>query len=131
MLRKNGFDLGMLILRVSAGLFMIYGHGWVKVTRWETLSKQFLDLFGLGSGISLALAIFAEVVCAAAVALGLFTRVAVIPLIVTMLVAALIHHGADPFGKKELALLYAAVFAMIGLAGAGRFSLDRVVRGKR
>ena len=47
---------------------------------------------------------------------------------VTMLVAALIIHGDDPWAKKELALLYFFPFAALFLTGAGRYSLDAFFR---
>ena len=47
-----------------------------------------------------------------------------------MLVAAFIVHGADGFGKQELALMYAAIYLVIALAGAGKISLDYLLNKK-
>tara|TARA_R110000850_G_scaffold112541_15_gene226622 strand:- start:3638 stop:3787 length:150 start_codon:yes stop_codon:yes gene_type:complete len=41
-----------------------------------------------------------------------------------MLTAAFVAHAADPFGRKELPLLYFIVFLFILIFGAGKFSLD-------
>jgi putative oxidoreductase len=79
----------------------------------------------------LGLTVFAEFFCALALALGLLTRAAVIPLIVTMLTAAFVILGDDPFGKKELALLYLVPFVTILIVGPGRFSLDRLLSGQK
>lgn len=103
---------------------MLFAHGWGKLTKFGELSGKFADPIGLGSAPSLALAVFAEVFCAIAIMLGLFTRAAAIPLLITMLVAAFVVHDADPFQKKEFALLYAAPFLMLILTGAGSFSVD-------
>ena len=46
------------------------------------------------------------------------------PPVITMLVAAMVIHGADPFAKKEFALLYFFGFLAITLLGAGKYSLD-------
>lgn len=62
----------------------------------------FADPFGLGPAPSLALAVFAEVFCSILIMLGIFTRLSVIPLIITMLVAWLMVHISDPFGDQEL-----------------------------
>ena len=48
--------------------------------------------------LSLALATGAETVCAGLLALGLFTRLNAIPLVITMLVAAFWAHGVTPMG---------------------------------
>lgn len=122
-------DLGLLILRAGAGLMMM-GHGWGKVADLFTGRHEFPDPIGIGSGASLALAAFAEFLCSLAVVVGFRARLAAIPVLITMLVAALIFHAGDPWAKKELAVLFAVAFAAIALLGAGRFSVDSML-GKR
>ena len=39
--------------------------------------------------------------------------------------------GADPFGRKELALIYLVAFLMILLLGGGKYSVDKMITGKR
>ena len=117
-------SIGLLILRLFTGGCMLIAHGWGKLTSFGELSSKFPDPIGFGSAPSLALAVFAEVFCAIAIMLGLFTRAAAIPLLITMLVAAFVIHGADPFQKKEFALLYAAPFLMLIFTGAGSLSVD-------
>jgi len=41
-----------------------------------------------------------------------------------MLVAALIHHLPDPWGRKELAILYAVAFLALVFTGAGKHTVD-------
>ena len=91
---------------------------------------KFANPFGLGPEISLIMAIFAEVICAVLIMVGFKTRLASIPLIITMLTAAFYAHWDDPFGKKELPLLYICVFLGILVFGAGRFAIDQLVRKK-
>ena len=43
-------------------------------------------------------------------------------------VAAFVVHGSDPLGDKELALLYLVCFAAVGALGAGKWSLDAVLK---
>jgi len=103
---------------------MLFAHGWGKLKGFSAISGKFPDPLGIGSAPSLAMAVFAEVFCAIALILGLFTRAAAIPLLITMIVAAFIVHGANPFQKKEFALLYAIPFLVLILTGAGKFSID-------
>ncbi|WP_333907979.1 DoxX family protein [Aequorivita sinensis] len=62
--------------------------------------------------------------------IGLSTRLAAIPLAITMLVAAFIVHANDGFGRQELPLLYAAIYISIALIGAGKYSLDNRISKK-
>jgi len=68
------------------------------------------------------------VICAILLVLGLGTRLATIPLIVTMAVAAFITHGADPFARKELALFYLAAYFVLLINGSGKYSFDNYFR---
>lgn len=102
---------------------MAFSHGLPKLMRIGELSQSFPDPLGLGSTLSVGLAIFAELFCSLAVMLGIGTRLAAVPVIITMLVAAFIIHAADPWAKKELALLYAVIFTTLFFTGAGRFRL--------
>ena len=118
-------DYGLLTLRLFFGFCMIYGHGWGKLVRLFGPDEiTFADPFGLGPAISLALAAFAEALCALLVMLGLFTRVAVIPLIITMVTAFFTVHLDDPFGQQEKVILFAGAFLALFFTGPGRISLD-------
>ena len=74
------------------------------------------------------LAATAEFVCGALLLVGLFTRVATLPLIATMIVAILtakkadIHELSDLFGMGEY--LYIVLLLWLGAYGAGPISID-------
>lgn len=123
-------SLGLLVLRVGLGAQMAALHGYGKLAKFEELSGVFPDPLGVGRTASLALATGAEFFMSILVVLGLFTRLTALPLVVTMAVAAFIIHADDPWSDKEMALLYLAGFLALFLAGAGRFSLDSVIRRK-
>lgn len=122
-----GVALGLLIMRVYAGTFIAAFHGWDKLSNFSEKVDAFADPLGVGATTSLALAIFAEFFCGIGLILGLMTRLATIPLITTMLVAAFIVHGADPWPKKEFALVYLIPFVTLLFTGPGPFSLDALI----
>jgi putative oxidoreductase len=92
-------------------------------------AATFSDPLGVGPATSLALAVFAEVVCAGAVILGLMTRFAVVPIVILLLVAATIVHADDPWRNKEFALIFAIPFLALIFTGPGRYSLDHLLFG--
>ena len=58
---------------------------------------------------------------------GLGTRLAAVPRAFTMIVVLFVVHDSEPWQQKELAALYLTVYAVIIIAGAGRFSLDQFI----
>src|SRR5262249_42892459 len=91
--------------------------------------------------LSLILVMSAEFGCAILVIIGLFTRLAAIPIVIAMGVAAFMAHASDPlsmeegaklfasgqatsWASKEPALLFMVPFLALVFTGAGIFSID-------
>ena len=126
----NNINTALLLLRLVVGIFMLT-HGAGKFsTLFGEGPIQFADPIGVGATASLALAVFAEVFCSLFLIFGIGTRLAAIPLVITMLVAAFIIHSSDGFGKQEFPLLYATVYLVIAIAGAGKISIDHWIYNK-
>ena len=124
--RKAGRGLGLLILRVGAGLLMM-SHGLGKVQKVFAGDFTFADPLGIGAGPSLVLAAGAEFGLAAFVVAGLATRISAAPIFFTMMTAAFVQHASDDFATKEKAIVYALMYLVIVLAGPGKFSVDAIV----
>lgn len=117
-------DIGILILRLSAGGLMLV-HGLPKLMKFFADGPiQFADPLGVGVTFSLILAIFSEVVCAIFILLGLKTKLASIPLAITMFVAAFMVHANDPWKVKEKAVFYMLVYIALFFTGSGKYSVD-------
>lgn len=128
-------DHGILIMRVGlGGMFM--AHGWPKLVggpeKWAKIGSAMANL-----GLDFAptfwgfMAAVAEFGGGLLLALGLFSRVALALLVVTMSVATIKHMtGGDPFTKWSHAAEAAFTFAGLFLVGAGRFSLDHKLFGE-
>lgn len=116
--------LGLLLLRVSfAGTMLV--HGIPKLLKLVSGNFEFGNPIAIGPELSLILTVIGEAICPLLIIIGFKTRLAAIPPIITMLVAAFVVHGADPFQKKELALLYLFGFVAIALLGGGKFGVSR------
>jgi putative oxidoreductase len=119
-------DIAILVLRVAFAALML-SHGLPKLQALVSGNIQFPSVMGMGPFLSLTLAVVAEFVAPLFILFGLGTRIAAVPVIITMLVAVFYIHGADPFSNKELALVYTIPFIGLLIAGSGRYSLDKVV----
>ncbi len=102
-------------------------HGYGKLISFASRSSTFADPFHIGHPTSMALVIFAEFFCAVFVLLGLFTRLACIPLIVTMSVAVFHAHNGAIFGKGELPALFLAGYIALLFTGPGKISMDKLI----
>ncbi len=118
-------EQGLFTLRLIVGLLMLT-HGYPKLNMLiDGGVISFPDPFGLGAQFSLILVIFSEFVCSIFLILGFKTRFAAIPLAVTMFTAAFIFNGQNSFAKKELAILYLAVYVTLILAGGGKPAITK------
>jgi putative oxidoreductase len=120
-------DLGLLLLRAVAGGSMLWLHGKDKLLKFDDKMEKFAKII-INTKVSLGLTVFAEVLCAAMIVIGLGTRFAALALSITMGVAFYKVHGMRLTGEGsgELAMLYLMAFGTIFLAGPGTFSVDEI-----
>jgi putative oxidoreductase len=122
--------VSLLIYRVTAAGFMLT-HGIPKLQKLLSGAEiKFADPYGFGPTLSFVLVTFAEFFCSLLVMVGLATRLAVIPLMITMTTAVIFAHANDPFATKEKPLLFLLVFALLLVFGSGRYSIDRALEKK-
>ena len=129
-------DRGLLVLRVGIGLMFLF-HGVPKLLggpeKWQGLGMAMGNL-----GVTVApvfwgfMAASAESVGGLCLLLGLFTRAAAAMMAATMAVAVTMHlsRGDGLYGASH-AIEAGVVFLSLILMGAGRYSLDRGLLGKR
>ena len=122
----NAFSFFLLALRILFGVLLL-SHGIQKWTNFSAMSESFPDPLGVGSTLSLGLAVFAEVFCSVGFIFGAFYRLAMIPMVFTMGMAFFVIHVNDPFAVKELAFIYLVVFVLMYITGPGKFSIDHVI----
>ena len=146
--KEISVSIGLLILRLGIGGYLIT-HGWGKLQMLLAGgADKFGDPIGIGSTLSLALVTTSEFVCALLILLGLATRLAALPVVVSMAVAAFVVHAKDPWTmgaaanaffsgasktwfSKEPALLYLIPFLSLVFTGGGKLSLDGLIATSR
>ena len=125
----NATDWASLILRLTFGLLML-SHGIPKLMKLMNGTMEFGDPIGIGVPASLALTVFAEVLCSVLLIIGLWARLALIPPIITMAVAVFIVHINDVLEIMELAWMYLLSYCALFLLGSGQYSVDRILKRK-
>lgn len=123
--RGRGVSFLILFLRVFFGIMLML-HGIDKMINFQQLSETFPNIMGLGSYMSLMVAVFFEFCCSMFLIFGLFVRITVIPLMVTMAVAFFDVHDAD-FPEGELSFIYLILFVLLYITGPGKYSVDYLI----
>lgn len=109
-------NISLFLFRTALSLMMLT-HAYKKILNLDKMLLGF-DPISLGPEISVALVLFSELLCSIFLILGVFNRLSLIPLIVTMVIASLTHLG-DPFSKLELPLMYLAGYLLLAVIGLG------------
>jgi putative oxidoreductase len=129
-------DLAVLVTRVAVGL-VFFAHGWQKLfTNGIDGTAAFFDQIGVPAASAAAwFAALVELAGGAALIVGLAVPVAGLLLVVDMVGAfAFGHAGAGLFvdqGGAELVLVLGAAALLLAVLGAGRYSIDHLLAGRR
>ena len=122
--------LSPTVARLTVGL-VFFQSGWGKLHDLESVTGYFTELGIPNPAFQAALASSAEFVCGGLLLLGLATRFAVVPLIVTMCVAIRTAQWENVDGIGSLVGLvefsYIALLVWLGTDGPGPLSLDHLI----
>ena len=115
--------IGKLLLRVGYSLLLMT-HGLPKLKKLFSDEIRFSDPLSIGDESSLFLTVLGEFIAPLFIIIGYKTRLVSFFPAFTMLIAAFVIHFDDPFGKKELAILYLLGFVLVMFFGPGKYSID-------
>jgi putative oxidoreductase len=122
--------LAPLIGRFAVGMLFI-STGWGKVHDIPKVTHFFETLGIPAPGLNAVVVSYSELLCGTALVLGLLTRLATIPLIVSMCVAILTAKRGDLHGIFDLVgfdeFTYLCVLIMLAIIGPGMVSLDHLL----
>lgn len=117
------FDSAILFMRIFIGAMMLT-HGIGKLQNYNAIVNSFPDPLGIGSAVSFAIITFVEVGCSVLIIMGLFTRLATLPLVFGMFVATFIAFPDKSFAAGELSFVYMGIYIMLLISGGGRYAID-------
>ncbi len=119
--------LAPLLGRLAVGLlFMV--DGWRKAHNLPAVTQFFAELGIPAPGLNATVVAYSQLICGAMLVVGLLTRLATLPLIVSMGVAILTAKLKEIHGIWDLVFFdeftYLVVLVMIALIGPGAVSAD-------
>lgn len=125
--------VALLLGRLAVGLVFL-STGWGKVHNVAKVTEFFVSLHIPAPGLNAVVVGWSELLCGAALVLGVLTRLATIPLIVSMIVAILTAKRGDIHGFFDLVAFeeftYLIVLAMIAILGPGSIAVDHLLSRK-
>lgn len=122
----GAFNTALLVLRLGFGILLAH-HGYGKLSNFHQTESFMPDLMGVPKSMAAGLVVFAELFCGIFIILGLFTRLACIPIIILFAVIIFKVGHADFFGKEELPTAYIIPFIALLFTGAGKISVDNMI----
>ena len=123
-------EIAALLLRLQWGDAICWRAGISKFPLDQWFAE---DVAALGfplPGFFAWAAAMSEVAGGVLVALGLCTRLSAVSLAFTMGVASFVVHKQAPILDQHIALLYFVGFVFLAISGAGRLSIDGLLRNK-
>jgi len=136
-LSKNILSSGQSLSLLMARLAVAYGFYEPAMQKWSDIASVSEWFAQMGIPFPLLNAYMAastEILGVLLLALGLFTRLISIPLIVIMIVAIATVHFSNGFLASEngfeIPLYYMLFLALFASLGAGKFSLDYLLFGE-
>ena len=131
-------DFGLLLLRIAVAFSLLAWHGWdLSLGAWKHVwNKQaweFADTlqahgFPAPSVVGTVIAVLL-VFCSLFLFFGLLTRISAAIILSGMLVTGFLY--TDYSAVIELATLYSAILLVLCISGAGRFSMDALLSGRK
>jgi putative oxidoreductase len=124
---KRTDSAALLVARLTVGVLFV-STGWGKVNNLAKVTDFFTELGIPIPGFNAALVAYTELVCGFLLVIGLASRLAAVPLVVTMVVAILtakkgdLHGVPDLFGFVEWT--YLVILLVIFALGPGKIALD-------
>lgn len=124
---KNLEWVAQLLARITVG-YVFVESGWGKFQHLDKVVSFFTDLGIPAPQLQAPFVAGVELVGGALVLVGLMTRLACVPLIITMIVAILTAKKDDISGFSDLLgmseYLYIVIFVWLLFSGSGKISLD-------
>ncbi len=127
---ERAYFLAPLLGRLAVGL-LFASTGWGKLHSLDKVTQFFTELHIPAPGLNAVVVAYSEFICGWLLVIGLCTRFATVPLIVSMVVAILtaklkdIHGIFDLVGADEFT--YLCVLVMLFIIGPGKASLDAIL----
>jgi putative oxidoreductase len=121
------FHISMLFFRILVSAEIMAAHGLKKVGVGVAEAEHIPNPLHLPEQLNNYMAIASNLIFPVFVILGLFTRLAVLPVLAVTLTGYFILHWNDPLLEKDMPFMYSVSFLLIAVLGPGKYSFDHFI----
>jgi len=123
-LGSNWNNRAVLLFRILISGELIIVHGLKKIGVGIAQAEVVPNPLGLPEMLNQVFATGANIVCPLLIILGLFTRLAAIPIVAVTLTGYFVVHGNDSLLERDIPFMFSVAFLFIIAVGPGRYSID-------
>jgi putative oxidoreductase len=124
------FHLAMFAFRVLVSVQLMTTHGLKKLGIGVEQAEVVPNPLGLPEQLNSLFATSANLFFPVLVIVGLFTRLATLPVLAVTMTGYFILHWNDSLPEKDMPFMYSLSFLLILLFGPGKFSIDYLINKK-
>lgn len=124
------FDTTILFFRIFVALQLMVVHGLKKIGIGTGVAETVPNPFNFPNWFNDSFAIAANLIFPIFIIFGFYTRLATIPILAVTLSGYFIVHWNDPLLISDIPFMYSLAFLLIAFLGAGKHSLDHLLRNK-
>ncbi|MDB5119404.1 MAG: DoxX family protein [Sphingobacteriales bacterium] len=118
------YNTAILFFRVMVSIELILAHGLKKIGVGVPVAEVIPNPFALPESINASLAIASNLVFPLFVIFGVFTRLAVLPILAVTLSGYFVVHFNDSLLEKDMPYMYSISYLLILIVGSGKYSID-------
>ena len=127
---KSRFDLTMLLFRFAISLELMIAHGLKKIGIGVAKAEKIPNPLHIPDVLNQYFAIASNIFFPVLVMIGLFTRLAVLPILTVTLVGYFFVHWNDSLLEKDMPFMYTVAYLLLLAIGPGRYSVDSIITKK-
>lgn len=123
----NSFHLWILVFRILLSLELMVAHGFKKIGIGVAAAEQVPNPLHLPDELNHLFAVSANLFFPVFIIAGLFTRLAVLPVLAVTLTGYFILHWQDALLVKDVPFMYSLSFLLLLVLGPGKYSADYLI----
>ena len=120
----RSFHFSLLLFRIAVSTELMTAHGLKKIGVGVQEAEHIPNPLLLPKALNQYFAIAANLFFPVFIILGLFTRVAVLPILAVTLSGYFVLHWHDSLLEKDMPVIYSLVYLFLFIIGPGKYSLD-------